>query len=212
MRDRKTGIWSLVKGALDAITVARERDSRGDSRTPRTACSPAFTATADDDGRRRRRGRIRQGHDLPLLPEQEEVVALRRSTGWWIACWFGCARSRESGRPRARLQSAAGRAGDVPVRSPLHDPQSIDELLAALRPSFLARREQYFEAEAAVLAEVVADGRKSGVFVTTIRSRPRRALVVANERTASVRSACGSSAIARTSPRVSTFARLLLFA
>ena len=40
-----------------------------------------------------------------------------------------------------------------------HDSKSMDELLSALRAPYLARRERYFAAEAAVLAEVLDEGR-----------------------------------------------------
>jgi AcrR family transcriptional regulator len=40
-----------------------------------------------------------------------------------------------------------------------HDSKSMDELLSALRTPYLARRERYFAAEAAVLSEVLEEGR-----------------------------------------------------
>ena len=40
-----------------------------------------------------------------------------------------------------------------------HDSKSMDELLSALRTPYLARRERYFAAEAAVLVEVLEEGR-----------------------------------------------------
>ncbi len=43
-----------------------------------------------------------------------------------------------------------------------HYTQSLDDLLAALRPGLLRRRAQYFEAEAQIFAEVLADGVRSG--------------------------------------------------
>jgi AcrR family transcriptional regulator len=45
-----------------------------------------------------------------------------------------------------------------------HYTQSLDDLLAALRPGLLARRARYFEAEAQIFAEVLAAGRQSGEF------------------------------------------------
>lgn len=45
-----------------------------------------------------------------------------------------------------------------------HYTQSLDDLLAALRPGLLARRARYFEAEAQIFAEVLAAGRRSGEF------------------------------------------------
>jgi AcrR family transcriptional regulator len=45
-----------------------------------------------------------------------------------------------------------------------HYTQSLNDLLAALRPGLLARRAVYFEQEAQILAEVLRAGRKSGEF------------------------------------------------
>jgi len=45
-----------------------------------------------------------------------------------------------------------------------HYTQSLNDLLAALRPGLLARRAQYFESEAQIFAEVLTAGRKSGEF------------------------------------------------
>src|SRR6185436_15130072 len=43
-----------------------------------------------------------------------------------------------------------------------HYTQSLNDLLAALRPSFLARRARYFDEEARIFAEVLAEGSESG--------------------------------------------------
>jgi AcrR family transcriptional regulator len=43
-----------------------------------------------------------------------------------------------------------------------HYTQSLNDLLAALRPGLLARRAKYFEEEAQLFAEVLNDGRASG--------------------------------------------------
>ena len=45
-----------------------------------------------------------------------------------------------------------------------HYTQSLNDLLAALRPGLLARRAAYFEAEAQIFAEVLDAGRQSGEF------------------------------------------------
>jgi TetR/AcrR family transcriptional regulator, fatty acid metabolism regulator protein len=45
-----------------------------------------------------------------------------------------------------------------------HYTQSLNDLLAALRPGLLARRAVYFEAEAHIFAEVLKAGRKAGEF------------------------------------------------
>lgn len=46
-----------------------------------------------------------------------------------------------------------------------HYTQSLDDLLAALRPNVLARRARYFDDEARIFAQVLGDGRDSGEFV-----------------------------------------------
>lgn len=45
-----------------------------------------------------------------------------------------------------------------------HYTQSLNDLLAALRPGLLARRAIYFDAEAQIFAEVLTKGRQSGDF------------------------------------------------
>ncbi|HEX7174681.1 MAG TPA: TetR/AcrR family transcriptional regulator [Pyrinomonadaceae bacterium] len=46
-----------------------------------------------------------------------------------------------------------------------HYTQSLDDLLAALRPNVLARRARYFDDEAQIFAQVLNDGRDSGEFI-----------------------------------------------
>lgn len=45
-----------------------------------------------------------------------------------------------------------------------HYTQSLNDLLAALRPSYLARRARYFDEEAKIFAEVLDEGRATGAF------------------------------------------------
>lgn len=45
-----------------------------------------------------------------------------------------------------------------------HYTQSLNDLLAALRPGLLRRRAEYFEAEAQVFADVLTAGREAGEF------------------------------------------------
>ena len=45
-----------------------------------------------------------------------------------------------------------------------HYTQSLNDLLAVLRPGLLTRRAQYFEAEAQIFAEVLVDGSRTGEF------------------------------------------------
>lgn len=45
-----------------------------------------------------------------------------------------------------------------------HYTQSLNDLLSALRPKLLARREDYFTEEAEIFAEVIKEGQKNGAF------------------------------------------------
>jgi AcrR family transcriptional regulator len=47
-----------------------------------------------------------------------------------------------------------------------HYSQSLNELLAQLRPRLLERRRQYFEEEATIFAEVIREGKTAGIFST----------------------------------------------
>ncbi|HEY2962065.1 MAG TPA: TetR/AcrR family transcriptional regulator [Pyrinomonadaceae bacterium] len=60
-----------------------------------------------------------------------------------------------------------------------HYTQSLNDLLAALRPGLLARRAKYFEEEAQIFAEVLADGRASGEFQVENESNAAWALLEA---------------------------------
>jgi AcrR family transcriptional regulator len=60
-----------------------------------------------------------------------------------------------------------------------HYTQSLNDLLAALRPGLLARRARYFEEEAHIFAEVLAEGRASGEFEIENEMAAARALLEA---------------------------------
>ena len=60
-----------------------------------------------------------------------------------------------------------------------HYTQSLNDLLAALRPGLLARRARYFEEEAQIFAEVIAEGRASGEFEVENDMAAARALLEA---------------------------------
>ena len=47
-----------------------------------------------------------------------------------------------------------------------HYTQNLNDLLAAIRPNFLARRELYFTEEARIFTAVIEDGQQSGDFST----------------------------------------------
>jgi len=81
-------------------------------------------------------------------------------------------------RLKERLWAIARTDADVAIRLRLmlvarvlfrfdsvqHYTQSLNDLLAALRPRLLARRARYFEEEARVFAEVLDEGARAGVF------------------------------------------------
>ena len=81
-------------------------------------------------------------------------------------------------RLKGRLWAIARSDADVAIRLRLmlvarvlfrfdsvqHYTQSLNDLLAALRPKLLARRARYFEEEARVFAEVLGEGERAGVF------------------------------------------------
>lgn len=60
-----------------------------------------------------------------------------------------------------------------------HYTQSLNDLLAALRPGLLARRARYFEEEAQIFAAVLAEGRASGEFEIENEMAAARALLEA---------------------------------
>jgi AcrR family transcriptional regulator len=81
-------------------------------------------------------------------------------------------------RLKERLRAIAASDADAAIRLRLmllarvlyrfdsvqHYTQSLDDLLAALRPGLLARRARYFDEEAQIIAEVLGEGRAAGEF------------------------------------------------
>ena len=57
--------------------------------------------------------------------------------------------------------------------------QSLDSVFAVVRPAYMQRRRQYFEEEAKMLALVIEDGKKTGVFGTADPMETARLLVQA---------------------------------
>ena len=57
--------------------------------------------------------------------------------------------------------------------------QSLDELMAHLRPAYLERREQWFAAEAQLLARVIEEGMRQGQFARAPAPALARTLVTA---------------------------------
>lgn len=60
-----------------------------------------------------------------------------------------------------------------------HYTQSLNDLLSALRPGLMARRAQYFEAEAEIFSELLRVGRESGEFDFQDENTIARALLLA---------------------------------
>jgi len=58
-----------------------------------------------------------------------------------------------------------------------HD--SLEDLLAVLRPAYLRRRERYFQAEAKLLADVIREGQRDGVVEVRDPLEAAKALVIA---------------------------------
>ncbi len=48
-----------------------------------------------------------------------------------------------------------------------HYTQSLNDLLASLRPKLLERRKNYFEEEAGIFAAVIEEGKRAGIFAKT---------------------------------------------
>jgi len=79
-------------------------------------------------------------------------------------------------RVQRRLREIAGSSEPIPDRirkmlvervlarfdSVHHHNESIDDILAAIRPSLLQRRERYFALEAKIFAEVLREGKRDG--------------------------------------------------
>jgi AcrR family transcriptional regulator len=84
-----------------------------------------------------------------------------------------------SGSPERRLQ-------DMLVERVMHrfdyarpHSASVDELLASIRPQLLAHRQEYFQAEARVIATVIDEGRRQGAFEVADTPAAARAFVTA---------------------------------
>jgi AcrR family transcriptional regulator len=81
-------------------------------------------------------------------------------------------------RVKAELRRLADAEGPAPARlremlltrvlirfdSVQHYTESLSDLLAALRPGLLTRRRRHFEEEAAIIAEVLREGLRAGLF------------------------------------------------
>jgi AcrR family transcriptional regulator len=87
--------------------------------------------------------------------------------------------AREGGHAAARLRRMLVMRVMYRFDSVQHYTESLSDLLAALRPALLARRQRHFEEEAEVLAEVLLEGRRAGVFDFREARRLARTLLTA---------------------------------
>ena len=125
----------------------------------------------------------RYGYKKMTMEDLAQEVGIGKGT---IYLHFGskeevalCSIDRLVGRVKEQLRAIAGGDGDPAERlremllarvlvrfdGARHHSQSLDDLLAALRPALLARRERYFAEEAEILAEVLSEGQRLGAFV-----------------------------------------------
>jgi AcrR family transcriptional regulator len=87
--------------------------------------------------------------------------------------------ARAAGSPEARLVSMLELRVMHRLDGVADYYQSLDELMAHLRPAYLERREQWFEAEAAILSRVLEEGMRQGLFARAPAGPLARTLVTA---------------------------------
>ena len=87
--------------------------------------------------------------------------------------------ARAAGAPEARILSMLELRVMHRLDGVADHYQSLDELMAHLRPAYLERREQWFEAEAAILARVLEEGMRQGEFARAPALPLARTLVTA---------------------------------
>jgi len=74
--------------------------------------------------------------------------------------------ARSDEKPEQRLRKMLRTRVLHRFESVQHYTQNLNDLLAAIRPNFLARRELYFTEEARIFVSVIEDGQRSGDFST----------------------------------------------
>ncbi len=72
--------------------------------------------------------------------------------------------AKKSAPPDERLKEMMIDRVIVRFDSVQHYSQSLNELLGQLRPQLLERRKRYFDEEARLIASVVSEGQKAGIF------------------------------------------------
>ena len=87
--------------------------------------------------------------------------------------------AKSDAEPVARLRSMLMLRVTYRFDSVQHYTESINQVLAAIRPALLERRKEYFEAEAGIIAEVLKEGRRRGDFFFKDAMATARALLTA---------------------------------
>lgn len=95
--------------------------------------------------------------------ESKEDIALSHVDGI-VEKLKGELREIASGRTSVenRLKKMLVRRVMARFESVQHYSQSLNELLASVRPRLLERRKQYFESEARIFAEIISEGKSAG--------------------------------------------------
>ena len=88
------------------------------------------------------------------------------------------ARARNE-KPEDRLQKMLKTRVLHRFESVQHYTQNLNDLLSAIRPRFLARRETYFTEEARIFASVIEEGQQMGKFIDGAASEIAESLILA---------------------------------
>ncbi len=158
-----TGIrlWSLVKFMKDAAQPKTTRDAILDA-TERMLSKHGYKKMTIDD--LAKEVGIGKGSIYLHFKSKEEIALshIDRIIERMKVRLFTIATSR--GNPQTRLRKMIIERVMYRFDSVQHYSQSLNELLAQLRPRLLERRKSYFEEEAAMIASVLAEGKKARVF------------------------------------------------
>jgi AcrR family transcriptional regulator len=87
--------------------------------------------------------------------------------------------AKSDSSPAERLQKMLKTRVLHRFESVQHYTQNLNDLLSAIRPSFLARRESYFEEEARIFAAVIEEGQQSGKFAAGDAAEIAEAFILA---------------------------------
>lgn len=87
--------------------------------------------------------------------------------------------ARGGGHPAARLRRMLVTRVMFRFDSVQHYTESLSDLLAALRPALLVRRRRHFDEEAEVIAEVLREGKREGVFEFRYAETTARTMLMA---------------------------------